>query len=160
MKDLALTQRSSSGDNDMEVEIANAPPSALSGAPSAGLPMFSPVDFFRDNNGHMCDVNTVNSHTVVLGRSGEGKTHLTVHLIMQWANVKGWSYGWVGAIMPRAVSDVCACETQKACALTSPPRRRGTETSHTTTCWTSHRCSSLTTIRQRKTKRHSWSGFG
>eukprot|EP00035_Acanthoeca_spectabilis_P017897 m.377902 g.377902 ORF g.377902 m.377902 type:complete len:677 (+) comp16705_c4_seq62:381-2411(+) len=93
------------GDNDMEVEIANAPPSTLSGAPSAGLPMFSPVDFFRDNNGHMCDVNTVNSHTVVLGRSGEGKTHLTVHLIMQWANVKGWSYGWVGAIMPRATWD-------------------------------------------------------
>jgi hypothetical protein len=90
----------------MDVEMTGGAP-LLGGTTRsipAGLPVFSPVDFFKDGDGNMVDSNAVNTNTVVLGRAGEGKTHLTMHLIMQWAYVKGWSYGWVAAIMPRAVS--------------------------------------------------------
>eukprot|EP00035_Acanthoeca_spectabilis_P016976 m.354065 g.354065 ORF g.354065 m.354065 type:complete len:333 (-) comp16594_c0_seq1:1387-2385(-) len=49
-----------------------------------------------------CDVSEVNAHTAVLGSTGDGKTHLAVHLIMQWAPVKGWNHGWAAAIMPKS----------------------------------------------------------
>eukprot|EP00035_Acanthoeca_spectabilis_P016089 m.326304 g.326304 ORF g.326304 m.326304 type:complete len:247 (+) comp16478_c0_seq15:332-1072(+) len=65
------------------------------------LPTFVPISVFQDDAANLLDVSEVNSHTAVLGKSGDGKTHLTCHLIMQWAPIKGWNHGWVAAIMPR-----------------------------------------------------------
>ena len=67
------------------------------------LPILTPIKVFQDANGNLLNVSELNSHTAVIGRSGEGKTHLTCHLIMQWEPIKGWNHGWVMAIMPRSV---------------------------------------------------------
>jgi hypothetical protein len=67
------------------------------------LPILTPIKVFQDADGNLLSVSELNSHTAVIGRSGEGKTHLTCHLIMQWAPIKGWNHGWVIAIMPRSV---------------------------------------------------------
>ena len=67
------------------------------------LPILTPIKVFQDADGNLLNVSELNSHTAVIGRSGEGKTHLACHLIMQWAPIKGWNHGWVMAIMPRSV---------------------------------------------------------
>jgi hypothetical protein len=67
------------------------------------LPIFTPINVFMDADGNLLNVSELNSHTAVIGRSGEGKTHLACHLIMQWGPIKGWNHGWVMAIMPRSV---------------------------------------------------------
>eukprot|EP00037_Helgoeca_nana_P022261 m.226909 g.226909 ORF g.226909 m.226909 type:complete len:644 (-) comp25935_c1_seq12:3842-5773(-) len=66
-----------------------------------GLPTFKPNQIFTSKDGNFVDARAIPSHTVVLGMIGGGKTHLTLHLIMQWAVPKGWAYGWVAGMMPR-----------------------------------------------------------
>ena len=45
----------------------------------------------------------INTHTLIQGITGGGKTHLTLYLIQKWAFMKRWDTGWVLAVMPKAV---------------------------------------------------------
>eukprot|EP00035_Acanthoeca_spectabilis_P016986 m.354200 g.354200 ORF g.354200 m.354200 type:complete len:295 (-) comp16594_c0_seq9:1977-2861(-) len=99
-----------------------------------------------------CDVSEVNAHTAVLGSTGDGKTHLAVHLIMQWAPVKGWNHGWAAAIMPKSVSlPPCPESITHAC-------RHGWHSARTafcgsgSDCWRGSRFTSSTTTRRRSRK--------
>jgi hypothetical protein len=91
------------------------------------LPILTPINVFMDADGNLLNVSELNSHTAVIGRSGEGKTHLTCHLIMQWAPIKGWNHGWVMAIMPRSVR-------ARAHALLTSPLHNMRSHHHCTTC--------------------------
>jgi hypothetical protein len=95
-------------------------PAAASVVYPTPLPVLKPISVFQDDDGNLLNVSELNNHTAVIGRSGEGKTHLTCHLIMQWAQIKGWNYGWVIAIMPRSVRARAAHITLAQHALTSP----------------------------------------
>jgi hypothetical protein len=90
------------------------------------LPILTPINVFMDADGNLLNVSELNSHTAVIGRSGEGKTHLTCHLIMQWAPIKGWNHG-VMAIMPRSVR-------ARAHALLTSPLHDMRSHHHCTTC--------------------------
>ena len=70
------------------------------------LPMFSPMDFFINGDGGLT-TDDINTHTAIIGKTGEGKTHLVWYHIMQWSMIRGWSQGWVGVIMPRTVRVRC-----------------------------------------------------
>ena len=106
----------------MQVETAGGDVAAAGGvgvdaAYPTPLPIFVPISVFQDDAANLLDVPEVNSHTAVLGKSGDGKTHLTCHLIMQWAPIKGWNHGWVAAIMTRSVR----ARFHRACVAQPPP---------------------------------------
>eukprot|EP00035_Acanthoeca_spectabilis_P016977 m.354226 g.354226 ORF g.354226 m.354226 type:complete len:307 (-) comp16594_c0_seq11:1977-2897(-) len=133
------------------VAAGRAPQTNRDACPTV-LPTFVPIRVFQDASGYLTDVSEANAHTAVLGSTGDGKTHLAVHLIMQWAPVKGWNHGWAAAIMPKSVSlPPCPESITHAC-------RHGWHSARTafcgsgSDCWRGSRFTSSTTTRRRSRK--------